>query len=96
MGTFHTHTHMYSPVATVSWRKDGSPLSASARVSFQQGGRILTIRDVSAGDGGSYTCVATQSTNMGPSTEEVSATLTVIGEDKLSSHCHCYTLCVSQ
>ncbi len=69
-----------SPIAAISWHKDGSSVVASNRVSFSPFNHILTVTDVSVGDAGTYTCTATQMTNMDPIAKMVTADITVTGE----------------
>ena len=71
---FYIHSH--SPIASIRWLKDGSPVGSSATTS--QFGRILTISSVTAADAGSYTCEATQTIN---TSNTVSGRLEVIGEN---------------
>ena len=60
----HTHTHLifdpHSSAPTISWFKDGVDLSSSSRVTFAQTNKILAISNISVGDGGAYSCKATQ------------------------------------
>lgn len=71
-----------SPQADISWRKDGSPLSASGSLSFSQADHVLTITGVSTGNAGTYSCVATQESNTGPRESTAEAEITVVGEDE--------------
>ena len=66
--------------ATISWQKDSSVLTASGRISFSQTNHILSISDVTIGDVGTYTCVATQATNSAPNVKTMDAVVTVTGE----------------
>lgn len=70
----------YRPVATISWLKDGGPLSNGGHVSITQSGRSLDITSVVSADEGIYTCVAVQSTNTGPVEIRATGGVTVIGE----------------
>ncbi|CAI8056046.1 Protein sidekick-2 [Geodia barretti] len=66
-----------TPVAAISWRKDGSPLTSSDHISFSQAARNLTISSVGSEDAGSYLCVATVPST-GASIESPAASLSVI------------------
>ena len=62
---------------TISWTKDGSPISTSgdSRISFGPDNKKLTITNVSREDRGQYQCVATNS--VGNETTSEAATLDV-------------------
>ena len=68
----------HRPVAAISWRKDGSPLTSSDHISFSQAARVLTVSPVGSEDAGSYLCVATVPST-GASIESPTASLSVIG-----------------
>ena len=50
-----------NPVPTISWTKDGSPLSNNSRISLSADNKQLTITNVSRTDSGEYRCVASNS-----------------------------------
>ena len=50
-----------NPVPTISWTRDGSPVNASGRISFQDDKKELTITNVNRTDSGEYRCVASNS-----------------------------------
>ena len=50
-----------NPAPTVSWTKDGSPISNNSRISLSGDNKQLTIRYVSRTDSGEYECVADNS-----------------------------------
>ena len=47
-----------NPAPLISWKRDGSPLNASGRISFEDDKKQLTITNVSRTDSGGYQCVA--------------------------------------
>ena len=47
-----------NPVPTISWTKDGSPISSNPRISFSADNQQLTIKDVRRTYSGEYRCVA--------------------------------------
>ena len=47
-----------NPTPTISWTKDGSPVSNNSRISLSGDNKQLTIRYVSRTDRGEYQCVA--------------------------------------
>ena len=50
-----------NPVPTVSWTKDGSPISSNSRISLSDDNKQLTITNVNRTDSGEYRCVASNS-----------------------------------
>ncbi|XP_019412229.1 PREDICTED: hemicentin-1 isoform X1 [Crocodylus porosus] len=46
------------PAASISWYKDGQPLTPDAHITIQAGGRSLQIKEAQVSDTGRYTCVA--------------------------------------
>ncbi|KAL5515451.1 hypothetical protein EMCRGX_G000618 [Ephydatia muelleri] len=65
-----------TPVPTISWFKDGVAISPSSRVTFAQTDKILAISNVTMGDGGAYSCKATQTG--GYSITSAAAQLTIL------------------
>ena len=47
-----------NPVPTISWTKDGSPISSNSRISLSSDNKQLTITNVNRTDSGEYRCVA--------------------------------------
>ena len=47
-----------NPVPTISWTKDGSPISSNSSVSLSVDNKRLTITNVNRNDSGEYRCVA--------------------------------------
>ena len=50
-----------NPVPTLSWTKDGSPISSNSSVSLSADNKRLTITNVKRNDSGEYRCVTTNS-----------------------------------
>ena len=50
-----------NPVPTISWTRDGSPVSTSGRISISDDKKQLTITNVKRTDSGEYRCVANNS-----------------------------------
>ena len=50
-----------NPAPTISWTKDGSPVSNNSRIGLSGDNKQLTIRYVSRTDSGEYQCVADNS-----------------------------------
>lgn len=46
------------PVLTISWTRNGSLVNTSARISFSDNNKKLTIMNVNRTDSGEYRCVA--------------------------------------
>ncbi|XP_019355735.1 hemicentin-1 isoform X2 [Alligator mississippiensis] len=46
------------PAASISWYKDGQPITSDAHITIQAGGRSLQIKEAQVSDTGRYTCVA--------------------------------------
>lgn len=46
------------PVLTISWTRNGSLVNTSARISFSDDNKTLTIMNVNRTDSGEYRCVA--------------------------------------
>ena len=46
------------PVLTISWTRNGSLVTTSARISFSDDNKKLTIMNVNRTDSGEYRCVA--------------------------------------
>ena len=56
-----------NPSPTFSWRKNGSVVLTTSRITFNENNKTLTITNVIRGDSGEYICVATNNVNMVPS-----------------------------
>ena len=50
-----------NPVPTISWSKDGSPVSNNSRISLSDDNKQLTITNLSRTDSGEYRCVGNNS-----------------------------------
>ena len=50
-----------NPVPTISWTKDGSPISSNSSVSLSADNKRLSITNVNRNDSGEYRCVTTNS-----------------------------------
>ena len=50
-----------NPVPTISWTKDGSPISSDSRISLSNETKQLTITNVDRTDSAEYRCVANNS-----------------------------------
>ena len=50
-----------NPAPTISWTKEGSPVSNNSRISLSQDNKQLTIRYVNRTDSGEYRCVTDNS-----------------------------------
>ena len=73
-----------NPVPTISWTRNGSPVNASGRISFQDDKTQLTITNVNRTDSGEYRCVARNS--LGIDTSNVAM---------LNVQCNYILLCLS-
>ncbi|XP_028301363.1 hemicentin-1 isoform X2 [Gouania willdenowi] len=49
------------PLPTISWMKDGLPITATSSVLILSGGRSLRLMHAAAGDAGRYTCIVSNS-----------------------------------
>ena len=47
-----------NPEPSISWTKDGSPISSNSRISLSADNKQLTVTNVSRTDSGKYLCVA--------------------------------------
>ena len=59
-----------NPLPTISWTRNGSPVTASGRISFSDDKKQLTITNVNRTDSGEYRCVA--SNELGSDTSNAS------------------------